>query len=273
MRAAADQASLRRRARGGYGERRQGANRMKFSYSAVWDDVMTLLRSHGSLLFAIAGVFFLLPILLTGYLLPQPTPTSAGDVMGAMSRYYQENWPWLLLATVVNTIGSIAIYLLLFDGRGRTVGGAIAASLPILPFYFLMSILTGLAIGLGLGLFILPGLYLLGRLTLAPAVMVAEGQRSPLRSIGGSWALTRKRGWAVAGLVVIVALVGYLLSFVITAVLGSVFILLLGREGVGGFLMLILNAAVTSALLTVLLVLFAAIYRALRPAASPTSGT
>jgi hypothetical protein len=30
---------------------------MKFSYSAVWNDTVALLRSHGSLLLAIAGVF------------------------------------------------------------------------------------------------------------------------------------------------------------------------------------------------------------------------
>lgn len=246
--------------------------KMKFSYSAVWDDVMAMLRSHGSLLFAIAGVFFLLPTLLTGYLLPQPAPASPSEVMSAMTGYYRDQWPWLLLATAINTVGAIAIYLLLFDGRGRTVGGALSAALPILPFYLLMSVLTGLAIGLGLGLFILPGIYLLGRLTLAPAVMIAEQQRSPLGAIRGSWALTRGRGWAVAGLVVIVALVGYLLGFVVSAVLGTVFVLILGREGAGSLMILILNAAVTAALLTVLLVLFAAIYRAIRSPTASTSG-
>ena len=37
---------------------------MKFSYSAVWSDTMRMLRQHGSLLLAVAGVFFLLPGLL-----------------------------------------------------------------------------------------------------------------------------------------------------------------------------------------------------------------
>jgi UPF0716 family protein affecting phage T7 exclusion len=46
---------------------------MKFSYSAVWNDAARMLKEHGSLLLAIAGVFFLLPGLLLGYFLPQPT--------------------------------------------------------------------------------------------------------------------------------------------------------------------------------------------------------
>jgi hypothetical protein len=245
---------------------------MKFSYSAVWDDTVAMLRSHGSLLFAVAGVFILLPTLLTGFLLPQPSASDPSQVMAAMTRHYSDHWPWLLLGTIVNTVGAIAIYLLLFNRQGRTVGGAIAAALPILPFYMIMSLLTGLAIGLGFGLFILPGVYLIGRLGLAPAVMIAEQQRSPLAAIGGSWRVTRGRGWAVAGLIVIVALVGYLLGFVITAVLGSIFLLLLGRDGVGGLLLLTLNAAVTAALITLLLVLFAAIYRALRGPVEPTKG-
>lgn len=234
---------------------------------------MAMLRSHGSLLFAVAGVFFLLPTLLTGYLLPQPSATTPDGVMSAMTAYYRDHWPWLLLSSVVSTIGSIVIYSLLFDGRGRTVGGAIGAALPILPFYLVMSFLTAIIVGLGLALFILPGIYLIGRLAVAPAAMVAEGYRSPIRAIGESWALTRGRGWAVAGLIVIVAVVGYVLSFIVTAVLGTVFVLIAGRDGAGALLVLILDAAVTAVLLTVLLVLFAAIYRALRGRAAATNGS
>jgi uncharacterized BrkB/YihY/UPF0761 family membrane protein len=74
----------------------------------------------------------------------------------------------------------------------------------------------------------------------------------------------------VAGLIVIVFAVGMLLSFTITAVLGSVLFIAGGREGIGGLLVLILSSALTAALYAVLTVLIAAIYRALRgePASS-----
>ena len=242
---------------------------MRFSYSAVWADTVNMLKSHGSLIAAVAGVFLLLPTLLTGYFLPQPTPVE-GDPLGPMFAHFAKNWPWLLIGNLFNMVGAIAVYLLLLRGRDQTVGRAIAAALPILPFYLLMSIIANLAIGVGLGLFILPGIYLLGRLFLASPVLVAEQPRNPLAAITGSWGLTRGRGWAVAGLIVIVFAVGMLLSFTITAVLGSVLFIAGGREGIGGLLVLILSSALTAALYAVLTVLIAAIYRALRgePASS-----
>jgi hypothetical protein len=236
---------------------------MRFSYSAIWADTVNMLKSHGSLIGAVAGVFLLLPTLLTGYFLPQPTPSEA-DPFGPMFEHFANNWPWLLIGNLFNMVGAIAIYLLLLRGREQTVGRAIAAALPILPFYLLMSILTNLAIGLGLGLFILPGIYLLGRLFPASPVLVTQQPRNPLAAIRDSWALTRGRGWAVAGLVAIVFVVGMLVSFVITAILGSVLLLAGGREGIGGMLVLILSSALTAALYAVLTVLVAAIYRALR---------
>jgi hypothetical protein len=235
---------------------------MRFSYSAVWADTVKMLKSHGSLIAAVAGVFLLLPTLLTGYFLPQPAPNEA-EPFAPMLDHFVNNWPWLMLGNLFNMIGAIAIYLLLLRGRDQTVGRAIAAALPILPFYLLMSILTNLAIGIGLGLFILPGIYLLGRLFPSSPVLVAEQPRNPLAAVKASWALTRGRGWAVAGLVAIVFLVGMLVSFVITAVVSSIVIVTIGREGVGGMLVLILSSALTAALYTVLTVLVAAIYRAL----------
>ena len=244
---------------------------MKFSYSAVWNDAMQMLRQHGSLVLAVAGVFFLLPGLLIGYLLPQPTGDGP-DLMNAMMAYYSDNWLWLVLANIVNLIGYIAIYRLLFDQRGGTVAGAIGGALPILPMYFVMTVLTGMAVGAGFVLFILPGVYLFGRIAVSGAAMVAEGHRGPISPIARSWDLSRRRGWAVAGLLVIVILVGSLLTMVTTAVLGTVFILIGGREGLGPLLVLILNSALITVLMTVLITVLAAIYRALVGLSEPTTG-
>lgn len=245
---------------------------MKFSYSAVWNDAVRMLKQHGSLLFAIAGVFFLLPGLLLGYFVPQPTG-SGQDAVNALMLHYRENWPWLLLANIVNLVGGIAIYRLLFDRDGGTVGSAIAGALPILPVYFIMTVLSSMAIGAGMVLFILPGIYLLGRLVISGATMVAEGHRGPLRPIGRAWELTRRRGWAVAGLVIIIMVASIVLMFVVTAVFGAVFLLVGGREGLGPLLILILNSVLMAVFTTVMIVLFAAIYRALAAAAEPITGT
>lgn len=246
---------------------------MRFSYSDVWAETMRMMKSHGSLILAVAGVFLFLPTLLTGYLIPAPE-SGGSDPLTALVAYYEDNVLWLLLGSLVNAIGAIAIYLLLFDGGGRTVGGAIGAALPILPFYFLVSIIVSVVIGIGLALLIVPGLYLIGRIALAGTAMVAEHRLSPIAALRASWEVTRGRGWATAGLVILVALAGAILSLAITAVLGSVFLLLGGRESVGGLLVLILNSALTAVFYTVLIVLFAAIYQRLRElASSSTSGT
>lgn len=242
---------------------------MKFSYSEVWADTVAMLKAHGSLIAALAGVFYFLPTLLTGYFLPQPSP-SESNPFGPMIDYFRTNWHWLVLGNIINMVGAIAIYRLLLGERGQTVGGAIAAALPILPFYFLMSIITNFSILFGLFLFVVPGLYLLGRLFLASPVLVAQTPRNPIAAISGSWGLTRGHGWAVAGLIVIVALVGLLLSFVVTAVLGGVLLIVGGREGIGEVLLLILSSAASTALAVVLVVLVAAIYRALGNGAAAT---
>jgi hypothetical protein len=246
---------------------------MKFSYSAVWSDTVRMFGANASLLLAIAGVFFFLPALLVGYLLPPPAGATTTEAMIVdLSAYLEANWHWLLLANVVNMVGAIAIYLLLFNTRNHTVGGAIAGAIPFLLFYLILSILSTLIIGAGCMLFLLPGLYLLGRLGISGAVMVAEGARNPLEALGRTWTRTKGRGWAVAGIIILIAITGFVLTFVASRVFGSVILLALGREGVGSLVLLILDSAVSAAFSSVMLVLMAAIYRALPAPAVETSG-
>lgn len=235
---------------------------MPFSYSAVWNDTVALLKRHGGLIGAVAGVFIFLPLLLTGYLLP--TPASETDPFGALSVYYGEVWPWLLLSSVVNALGAIAIYRLIFTGPNVTVGQAIGGAAALLPFYFLLSIISSFAIGVGFLLFIVPGIYLIGRLLVSGPAMVAENRRNPLDALGESWRLTAGKGWAVAGLIIVVALAGFIAAFVATAIPGTIVVLAAGRDGIGQLLLALLTAAANTGLYMVLIVLLAAIYRALR---------
>lgn len=235
---------------------------MKFSYTEIWDDAARMMRANAPLLVAIAGVFLFLPALLAGYLLPPPDERSYGAIVD----YYRANWGWLLLANVVNMVGAIAILLLLFDRKGATVGNALVASLTILPAYFAASLLSGLAVGLAGLLLLIPGLYLFGRLAPVGPIVVAE-ERNPFRALSRSFALTKGHGWAVLGLVLLVAVAGLIVSFAVSAVFGSVALLLAG-DRLGGLLVAILGALTSAALSTVLVVLFAAIYRRLSGSAS-----
>lgn len=244
---------------------------MKFSYSEVWADTTRLLRANMAIIAALAGVFMFLPALLIGHFLPQPAAPEIDELMRQMSDYYVANWPWLLLASLVGMVGAISIFLLLLGRQGATVGAIIGAAFPLLPFYFLASFLSNLMLFVGFLAFIVPFIYLLGRLAPVGPVVAAEGRRNPIDAIKRAFELTKGRGWAVVGLIILVIVPGLIVVRVITSLLGIVFILV-GGERVGGLLALVVQAAGSAAFAALLVVLYAAIYRRLTasvPATAP----
>jgi hypothetical protein len=245
---------------------------MKLSYSAVWAETAALLRSHASLIATVAGVFIFLPGLLVAYFLPQPEPASMDRLLQAWIDYSTANWPWLLLNNLIGMTGSIAILLLLF-ARDISVGGAIAAALVLLPSYFVASLLSSAAIGIGLLLLLLPGLYLIGRLGPLNAVVVAEAHRNPIAALRRCWALTEGAGWAILGLILLVAFAAAIAVAAASAVLGILFVLVAGQD-LARLLVLIVRTAGHAAMVTLVLVLGAALYRQLsqsRSAAAPNA--
>lgn len=234
---------------------------MKFSYSAVWADVVALLRSHLPLIATIAGVFIFLPGLLVGYFLPQPETADMARIGQLWGEYLSLNWHWLLLNGLIGMIGALAILLLLF-ARDISVGGAIAAALALLPSYFIAALLSSVAIGIGFVLLIVPGLYLLGRLGPLNAVVAAETHRNPIAAIKRCLELTKGHGWAVVGLIILVAIAAAIVVGVATTLIGLLLILVAGQD-IGGLLVLIVRAVGNTAMTTLLLVLSAAIYRQL----------
>ena len=243
---------------------------MKFSYSAVWNDTVALLRAHGALIAALAGVFIFLPALLIAQFVPQ-NETPAATVVEAVAagrEYLLANWHWLLLQTLLNIVGTIAILTLVFARSGTSVGQAIAHGFTLLPFFFLASILANIAIGIGLVLLIVPGLYLIGRLAPLGPVIVAEQEKNPIAAIRRTFEVTKGNGWRVLGLVFLVALAAAILALVVNMLLGILFTLIAGQE-LGALLARIVEAATGAALATLLVLLYAAIYRALSPRAAP----
>lgn len=242
---------------------------MILSYSAVWADAVALLRRHASLIAAVAGLFIFLPGLLVAYFLPQPEPVELGRMGQLWVEYAAANWPWLVLNILMSMTGSIAILLLVF-ARDVSVGQAIAAALALLPAYFLAVLASSLAVGFGFVALIVPGLYLLGRLGPVNAVVVAETHRNPFAAIARCWELTRGNGWAAAGLIILVAVAGAIVVGVASTLIGLILIVVAGQD-IGQLLVLILRSAGNAAMVTVLLVLNAALYRSLsaRPSAAP----
>jgi hypothetical protein len=166
-------------------------------------------------------------------------------------------------------LGTLTILRLFLRRDGRTVGGAIAASLALLPVYFVARAAGNIAVVMAGLAFAVPGIWLLGRLALLGAVMVAEDVRSPIEAFRRSFALTRGHGFAVAGIFIVVFALGWLIAGIATAAFGSIAILAAGRGP--GLLAAAAASAVVGAATGVLLVALAAVvYRRLGAGAAAT---
>jgi hypothetical protein len=241
---------------------------MTISYSAVWDDTIALTRRHAPLLAAIAGVFLFLPALLFAVFLKPEDPQSQdmARVFELLIEWYRAAAPWLMLQGLVSMVGGVAMLRLVFEER-TTVGGALLFALALLPFYFLLTLISGLMILAASLLLLVPGLYLYARLAPAGAIMVAERRRSPIDAIRRSFALTKGQGWAILGLVLIVVVVGAVSIGVAETIFGIVFHLAAGQE-LGDLLTTIVSSVLSAAFSTLIVMLYAALYRALSPQSS-----
>ncbi len=240
---------------------------MRFSYSAVWEDTVRTVRANSSLLLPIAGVFLFLPAIVDAYLAPRPR-TQTFDVLLA---HIEENWLVFLVVNLIGFVGNLAFLILALDGQRPTVGTAIRTAMMLLPAYFLVSILSGFMIGIGMMLLILPGLYLIGRLSVTGAVLVAEGRRSPIDIIKRSFAITKGNGWAIIGLVLLIIIPFYVVTLAVTFIFGSLLLLLdqaAGGAGIGAFVLLIIASALSAGFNVVLMVMIASLYRRLAGAES-----
>jgi hypothetical protein len=244
--------------------------RARLSYSAVWEDAAALLRAHGSLLAALAGVFLFLPALVLRQFAVVPTlegaPADIAHLVAVTRAYVIANWPLILPVRLLELVGGVAMLELMLGPRGTSVAGAIRTGFLLLPFYFVTFVLANFALAVGVALLILPGVYLLGRLGPFPAVLVAERRRNPLDVFARAFALTAGRGWALAVLLLLVLFAALVVGLVAGDVAGVVATLIAGRE-VGAFMAGAASAAAGAAGEVVMLALFAALYRALSPSA------
>ena len=113
---------------------------------------------------------------------------------------------WTLIALLLSVIGAFWLQGALIeavkdvrDGRVDTsIGELYERTRPRLPALIAAGIVAGIGIAIGLVLLIVPGLYLLTRWVLIPAVIVIE-KRGAGDAFDRSWDLTRGHGWTVFG--------------------------------------------------------------------------
>ncbi|UVO53984.1 hypothetical protein [Sphingomonas sp. SUN039] len=241
---------------------------MNFTYDRVWADLVAMVRANAALLATLAGAFLFLPSFALWLFAPMPEPPTGGGGDGGeglrfIMDYYRGNWPGLLLVSVVSTFGQAAIVSLLLDRNRPTVGEALAKAGRLFPMYFLLGIMTSLAMGFGFFLLFVPGIYLLGRLTVAGPVMIGENVANPIEAIRRGWIYTKGLGWRIAGLILLIGITGWIGFSAISSVLGVVAGLVLPTEA-SALVKAFADALGGAALALLVAVLTAAIYRQLR---------
>lgn len=236
---------------------------MKFDASKAWTEAMSMLRGQREILLTVTGFFILLPLLMLTTLRPfNPTATTMAQVVEEYEVWMNANIGWLLLLLVLSALGRLTVLILLLGPGRPTVGEALRASVLLLPIVILADFLAFVPVVFGLTLFILPGLYLAGRLLLVEVALVAERLRNPVAPIGASWRATRRNGWRIAVMLLILFIAVYIIQTAIGLPLGVV-LTLAGSAETGAFGLLFVSATANAALQLLLLLIAVAAWRQL----------
>jgi hypothetical protein len=126
----------------------------------------------------------------------------------------------LILAYVLMAMLTRASIDDLSKGRvslGAAVGDGVRFFFPL----FIVALLTGIGVFLGLLLLIVPGVYLATRWLVATPALVAE-DLGPTAALGRSSELTEGRRWAVFGLMLLYLVVAWVIEVASAAVVGLV---------------------------------------------------
>lgn len=236
----------------------------KFDMGAAWEDSMVLLRSHRGLIGAIAAVFLFLPALVFAWFGPVPVEPPTGATFDQIVTSMRENLGQMLVGRIIAglfaMVGGLAILRLWLSRGGVSVGEALRFAAIMFPTIIGVQIASGILIFGGALLFILPGLYLAGRLALVSPVIADRGLYDPLAAIRISWDMTRNNGWAIFFFLFLVALVIGIASLIAGGIVGAVF----GTaEGVGRMVTGFVEAGFAALTGLVTLAITAAAYRQL----------
>ena len=171
---------------------------MRVTAAGVVLDAFALFRRDRAVLTPIAGLFWFLPAYAVALLTPAPPEPPAGAEGAAawegLSRWLAAQAPWYALAWAVGLWGAATVYALYLRPERPELRGALATAAGLWPRLLLASGLVAIMAAGGLLLWVVPGLYLLGRLMPVGPALAAERPLSALGAIGRAWALTRGSG-------------------------------------------------------------------------------
>lgn len=219
---------------------------MRIDYTDWWNDIVALARANASILIAIAGAFVFLPMLASSFFVtampPMAENAAPGEAIAQYFDFYRVNLVPQLVMLLLSTLGQALLYTVLLDDRRPSVGAAFRLAAPLYVPLLLTNLLTNLAIGGGMLLLILPGLYLLGRLLLSAPALVAGRLGNPLEAIRRSWEMTRGQGWRIFFFAFLLFVVALVVQVAISGTLGLAVGLLPGADDPWSLRSLLLGA-------------------------------
>jgi hypothetical protein len=237
------------------------------SFGQLWPLTLGVIRRHSELLVPVALAFLFLPQLVFNWHVGDTVPAELfgadrllGD-LGALS--------FLLLFSLIGQL--VISFIAVRDGTaGLTLGQILKRSTLLLLPALAVSMMQGLAVGFGLLLFVLPGLWLLSRLVLV-IPLVATDVPDPVNALKASWRMTDGHSLKILGMLAFLVLGFIMLSLGINglgAAIGVISTVATGQPeegwGIGRWLFESL-AGLASAFIGVLYLCFiATLYRALR---------
>lgn len=236
---------------------------MKFDASAAWNDAKRMLAGQREILLTLTGFFIFMPNLFLATLRPfEGAAATIDELLASYEQWVSANIVWLALSMLLAALGRAAMLILLTANERPTVGEALRVAVGIVPILVLADILAFVPVLFGFTLFLLPGLYLAGRLALVEVALVDRRMRNPVAALAASWQATSGNGWRLAITFLLIIIGTYLLQAVIGLILGIVFGLLAGREA-GSLAVLLVGTATSAALQLAILLVATAAWRQL----------
>lgn len=253
---------------------------MRFDSNRAWKEASGAINANRELLYALAGVFYLLPSLAVALLYPQPAAPAGLTGQAAMDatvKYYGSALPAMVPMLIFQAAGTLALLTLFTDRRRPTVRQAIGRGFAGLIPYLISQLILGVGVGLiggailtvaavtGLAalvalvtvLIAIGLLYAWVRSSLAAPVVAVEEERNPLAALRRSWALTRGNTLRITMFYVLVALAFLAVIGVIMMLVGTLL-----AVTIGGKTAKIVAAIVSSTLGSTMALYFAAILAA-----------
>lgn len=262
---------------------------MKLDLNAAWDQAVRLIAANREVMLVLGGMFFFLPYVLFLVLVPMPdfaavagpSGENTNALMAAMNGFLADYWWAILLLSLVQTVGAIAVMAVIGDPKRPTVRDAMRRGAGYLLPSVAVQILTSLAATLvlfvamllgavtgsqtaaaTLAVFALPVIiWLLTRLSLGGPTVAIEQVGNPFAALRRSWRLTSGNGVRLVAFYLLL----FAAFFVISQVLGLIVGVLTALPGaeVAHVLGALLSGLIYAGLVMVVYAVLASVHRLL----------